>query len=700
MAYKHGVYAELADEILSNPTTASAAVVYVGASPAHLAKATNKSAYINTPLKISSLKEARKYLGWTQVQTEWRKYNLCQVIDRHFNAGDDIAPIYVINVFDPVIGAADVTSTVTFANRLYTISNSPDIIVSTIAIAGYTLGTDYTVTASETTNKIIIRDLTSTGIPSGTSLSYKVCDPTRVDNDLIAGGIDPDTETATGVYAVKYLYPLHNVYPMWLCAPSWSSNKKVLNAMYSAATKVNGHWDAFVVSDLPLVSTPFEDVDYTQYVNAAGSATGTNKIQYNLTNAGISYSDIDISKCKAYSQVNGAWSEIASAMYNVSKVTNANSTYATATVSISNGTATLFTANTIGAPEAVGYRLGFKYNPSAETNKFSLYKADKDTALTGTAAYWTSGTAEDKTAVIAAYDAAVEAGTIDDVITFASETSWTEISNLYTSITEITDGISAGDCIQYIFTSNMGNLKISFSGSDVLSNTRDTVISFMANSAWANERNKPCWPMAVNGDKVYNISTLYAAEALSLCVANNGIPGETPSNKSVPITGLYFDSYSTSAYGMEGANELNAAGIGTCAQWGGWRYWGNSTGAYSYDGDYTARARFDANMVTQLFLCNDFQVFTRDDIDRPLTMSKIKSIMTKYQTRLDAMGESCLYAKIQFVTDDNPTSDLREGNFVFQLQNTPAPPLNSVTVKVAYTDEGFSTLLSEVESNG
>ena len=40
--------------------------------------------------------------------------------------------------------------------------------------------------------------------------------------------------------------------------------------------------------------------------------------------------------------------------------------------------------------------------------------------------------------------------------------------------------------------------------------------------------------------------------------------------------------------------------------------------------------------------------------------------------------------------DVNPLAEIREGNFRFDIQVTPTPPLRSASAYVAYTDAGFS----------
>ena len=71
--------------------------------------------------------------------------------------------------------------------------------------------------------------------------------------------------TAGGVYSglgvVGLVYPETGLIPNLLAAPGWSEIPAVYNAMITAGTKINGHWDAFVIADLPLLEAPSTRID-------------------------------------------------------------------------------------------------------------------------------------------------------------------------------------------------------------------------------------------------------------------------------------------------------------------------------------------------------------------------------------------------------------------------------------------------------
>ena len=163
----------------------------------------------------------------------------------------------------------------------------------------------------------------------------------------------------------------------------------------------------------------------------------------------------------------------------------------------------------------------------------------------------------------------------------------------------------------------------------------------------------------------------------------------------VAVVKQYFGEASANAgYDVTEANKLCEKGIATLAFWGdAWRLWGDSTAAYTFGGDMDARDIFDVSMRMLFYLTNRFQRVWAPTIDKPFTLSVRDTILTREQENLDslvALGALIGKPKIIFEADSNPISDIKEGNFRFDIQVTPTPPLRSARAYVAYTDAGFS----------
>ena len=246
--YLHGTSGKLTDSIY-NPTIQSGTIaVYIGTAPVNLVR--GYEAYVNAPIKIDNINQARRYFGDSE---DWKTFTLCEAFKAHFdNAYGNVGPLIIINVLNPELHKkAEETSTqLTFVNKRATI-NSDKIILDTLALAEKAEGVDYTVDYDFTKHQVIINDISEDGISGETATTYYEVDTTSLTKEDIIGGV-----TAGGVYTgigcVQLIYPELNWVTNLIAAPGWSDDKEVYNAMITAATQINGHWDAYVVADLPL----------------------------------------------------------------------------------------------------------------------------------------------------------------------------------------------------------------------------------------------------------------------------------------------------------------------------------------------------------------------------------------------------------------------------------------------------------------
>ena len=62
------------------------------------------------------------------------------------------------------------------------------------------------------------------------------------------------------------------------------------------------------------------------------------------------------------------------------------------------------------------------------------------------------------------------------------------------------------------------------------------------------------------------------------------------------------------------------------------------------------------------------------------------------------MGALIGEPRIEFLAEENPTSQLMQGDFVWNAEATPTPPLKSATIRVAYTDAGFAAYFEDGEA--
>lgn len=260
--YLYGAYGHIGETVAQSAVQAGTTPVYIGTAPVNLVRGFADAGIINEPVKISNMIDAQKKLGYA---ADWGAFTLCEVMNAHFNnVLGNIGPIYVINVLDPSEGKhrkeEETIKQVAFTGGRAEFASST-IILDTLTIAkadigSYTEGTDYAVDYNFTKGTVIITSLIEDAPLAGTLTAsyFDVDDSTLEDADII-GGVTASGEYS-GLSAIALLYPEQFAVCNLIAAPGWSHSPAVYNAMIAASQKINGHWDAFVMADLPLVSGP------------------------------------------------------------------------------------------------------------------------------------------------------------------------------------------------------------------------------------------------------------------------------------------------------------------------------------------------------------------------------------------------------------------------------------------------------------
>ncbi|MDA3732386.1 phage tail sheath protein [Niameybacter massiliensis] len=213
--------------------------------------------------------------------------------------------------------------------------------------------------------------------------------------------------------------------------------------------------------------------------------------------------------------------------------------------------------------------------------------------------------------------------------------------------------------------------------------------------SYVSSNESPCWPMAYKGTKKYHLSTLATVTMQWVDYENGGVPYETPSNKPVDVVGMCLADGKPIIFDQVQANDLNSKGIRTLSYWGGrWVLWGGHTGEYEYGKDIDKKNVFDCSVRMLQYIANTFQSRYGIQVDKPMNRALKDTILNDMQEWLDnliAQGK-ILLGEIVFEETSNPTSDVVEGDFVFDIATTTTPPGKSLTAKICYTVEGINVL--------
>lgn len=248
--YKHGAYGQFDKSIGRVPVASGTIPVYVGVAPVNLVKKYKEIGNVNNPLQVKTMAAVQGAFGYSE---NWGKFSLCEAFAAHFdNSISNVAPIVVINVLDPDLHKKEdaTTQTLAFVNGRATIE-SDTIILDSLVLADKVEGVDFTVDYDYTKGAVLIDSIAEEPLTSAAA-TYNEVDVSKITTDDIIGGV-----TANGVYTglgcVGLIYPELGLIPNIIAAPAYSQIPEVYKAMIQAGTKINGHWDAFVNADIPIV---------------------------------------------------------------------------------------------------------------------------------------------------------------------------------------------------------------------------------------------------------------------------------------------------------------------------------------------------------------------------------------------------------------------------------------------------------------
>ena len=231
------------------------------------------------------------------------------------------------------------------------------------------------------------------------------------------------------------------------------------------------------------------------------------------------------------------------------------------------------------------------------------------------------------------------------------------------------------------------------SGADVYTEAAE----WKNNNNYVSEHQIICWPKVKLGDDIFHLSTQIIGLINSVDSENEDTPYVSPSNHLLQMNACINSAGKEIYLGLEEANLLNGEGIVTALNWsGGWRAWGNRTGAYPFNTD--VKDCFIA--VKRMFdwIQNDFITTFWQEVDAPMTVRLIRRIVNSYNVRLNGLAarEMILGGRIDFLQSENPVTDLLGGITRFHLHYSPPVPGEEIVGIVEFDPEYMQTLFSSV----
>lgn len=148
------------------------------------------------------------------------------------------------------------------------------------------------------------------------------------------------------------------------------------------------------------------------------------------------------------------------------------------------------------------------------------------------------------------------------------------------------------------------------------------------------------------------------------------------------------------------ATELSADGVCSYIYYGNGVYhtWGDHTSLFAGGTVSDELYRFDNYVRVQMMILNSFQLDHRFEIDDQMDLS-MRNYITNYEldrlNRLKARRVLIGNPVVEFRPENNSTSDLQLGRFVWSFECTETPPSKYIKAEIAYTTAGLSVLTSE-----
>jgi Phage tail sheath protein FI len=164
-----------------------------------------------------------------------------------------------------------------------------------------------------------------------------------------------------------------------------------------------------------------------------------------------------------------------------------------------------------------------------------------------------------------------------------------------------------------------------------------------------------------------------------------GLPYHSPSNKPLRMNALLLADDSEVNMHLVDANMLNSQGVVTALNWiGGWRSWGNRTACYPSNTDVkdmfiSVRRMFD-------YVGNTLVLTIWQKVDEPGNRRLIDAVVNSLQLWLDGLSntEALLGARIEFRQDENPTTELLNGHYVFHIYIAVPTPAEWIDFRIEY----------------
>ena len=201
------------------------------------------------------------------------------------------------------------------------------------------------------------------------------------------------------------------------------------------------------------------------------------------------------------------------------------------------------------------------------------------------------------------------------------------------------------------------------------------------------------WPCFRVGELIFAASAIVGALVSYADASNDDVPYISPSNKILGVTGTCLLDGTEVVLDQDQGSTLNTYGVTTAFNSNGWRLWGNYTGAFPSSGDakdiwFSTRRMF--NWQGNTFIQTYFS-----KVDDPMNPRLVESIVDSENIRCAAFAPAkWAGASIEYLPEDNPTTDILAGKMTFRQHIAPYTPAQEITNILNYDTEMLASALT------
>jgi len=201
-----------------------------------------------------------------------------------------------------------------------------------------------------------------------------------------------------------------------------------------------------------------------------------------------------------------------------------------------------------------------------------------------------------------------------------------------------------------------------------------------------------CWPKVKLGDDIFNMSSQVAPLIARTDGENSGVPYKSPSNENLQMTAAVSNGLNV-WLGQVEANYLNGNGITTCLNLiGGWKLWGNRTGIYP--GSTDVKDSFIPVRRMFNWIGNTLALTYFQKVDFPLNKRLTETIVDSANIWFNGLTarQFILGGRVEVLLEENPSTDLMDGNIKFHVYVTPPSPAREIDFIMEYDPKYLENL--------